>query len=115
MLLTRASSRPSLNRSPSAMPRPECESFSAAPACARDIGESSVAQVVIGDFWLPIAGAHALSVHVGIHVPIGDQNSGPAAVVEIEELHTPTEPLHDRDRGQRGYGDVVEELLPPVR
>src|SRR6266851_1471246 len=89
--------------------------------CCRDRGtrgrgnirEGSVAIVVIENPGLLEVAAEMLAIHFGVDVAVGEEQIGPAVVVEIEKRNAPAEVLRVEPES-RGKGFVVEGAVAIV-
>ena len=72
-----------------------------------DVGESSVAVVVIKNSRFLKVAAEVLAVDFGIDVAVNQQKIGPAVIVEVEEHRAPSQILRVQAESG-GEGDVVE-------
>src|SRR5712671_2155182 len=71
-------------------------------------------QVVIGDLRLAIAGAQSLTIDLGIHMAICDEDSRPPAVIEVDKLHSPSQPVLDLSQS-RAVGYVVKIVVTAIQ
>src|ERR1700722_2596972 len=78
-----------------------------------NVHEMPVAQIEIQNLRLTILGAQILSVHFGVDVTVGDQDSGPAGIIEIEELYAPAQPIANGAQTS-AERDVVKKILPAI-
>src|SRR5882762_27949 len=83
------------------------------PRIGGNIGERSVAVVVIEDLWLPEIAAKVLAVHFGINVAIDEQQIGPAVIIHVKKHDTPAEILRVQAES-RGKSLVVKRAVPIV-
>src|SRR6476661_5197325 len=77
------------------------------------VGEGSVSQIVVSHLGLAVACAKSFSIHLGVHVSISNENAGPAAVIEVEELHSPSQPIFYFAEVRR-VSNVVESILAAI-
>ncbi len=85
------------------------------PGIGGNIGERSVAFVVIQNLRLFEIAAKVLAVHFGINVAIDEQQIGPAVVVHIDERHAPAEILRvQSESGGKGLVVKCAVAIVPV-
>ena len=83
------------------------------PRIGGNIGERSVAVVVIQNLWLSEIAAQVLAIHLGINMAIDQQQIRPAVIVRIEERHAPAEILGVQAES-RGKSLVVKRAVAVV-